>query len=68
MQDFQQRVIDERAELVKKLDKLSEFLKDDVFKHLPEFQRELLTRQHVVMQEYASVLAQRIAHFGKASL
>lgn len=63
LQPHQQRVVDERVELNFKLDKLTEFLKGDVFRGLSEGERERLTRQHGIMSDYSGVLAERIAHF-----
>lgn len=62
-QPFQQRVVDERHELSFKLDRLTAFLKGDVFKSLPTDEQARLTRQHHFMSEYSAVLAERIVHF-----
>lgn len=59
----QQRVVAERDELNAKFDKLTEFLKGDLFKSLPADERERLTRQHAIMEQYSNVLAERIVHF-----
>ena len=66
MQAFQQRVVDERNELTSKLDKLTEFLKSEIFKALPTDEQTRLQKQHAVMNEYANILAERIVHFQAA--
>jgi hypothetical protein len=63
MAPHQQRVVAEREELIHKLDKLTEFLKGDLFRTLPTDEQERLTRQHGIMAQYANVLAERIVHF-----
>jgi glycerol-3-phosphate O-acyltransferase len=63
MAPHQQRVVTEREELVHKLDKLTEFLKGDLFRSLSTDEQERLQRQHRIMTEYSSVLAERINHF-----
>lgn len=63
MQDFQKRVVQERAELIEKISKLSAFLDGDRFLELPDAERERLLRQNRIMREYAGVLAERIACF-----
>jgi hypothetical protein len=59
----QQRVIDERADLVGKLDKLTLFLETDPFSGLDPAERQRLRDQHEAMTEYASVLEDRIVAF-----
>ena len=63
MAPHQQRVVTEREELIHKLDKLTEFLKGDLFKSLPVVEQERLSRQHGIMEQYSNVLAERIVHF-----
>jgi len=63
MAPHQQRVVTEREELVHKLDKLTEFLKGDLYRSLSVDERERLARQHGIMEQYSNVLAERIAHF-----
>lgn len=65
LQPHQQRVIDERHELIFKVDKLAEFLRGEIFKGLPSDEQERLTRQHRIMSEYDAVLKERIANFPK---
>lgn len=63
MAPHQQRVVAEREELVHKYEKLTEFLKGDIFKTLSEDEQWRLRRQHTAMGEYVSILAERIVHF-----
>jgi hypothetical protein len=42
---------------------LPEFLKGDFFQKIPSDEQERLTRQHRIMGEYSSVLAERIVNF-----
>lgn len=63
MQPFQQRVVDEKKELDEKIAKLKAFWDNPVFPTLPEVERVRLERQFDVMEEYSSILAERIANF-----
>lgn len=64
LQPHQQRVVDEKAELNEKLNKLTSFVLDSpIFKDLPQAERGRLLRQMVLMQLYSEVLADRIAAF-----
>lgn len=63
MQEFQQRVIDEKKELDEKRGKLSSFLTTDIFRHLPGTERERLLRQSYLMSQYSIVLGERIGAF-----
>jgi hypothetical protein len=65
MQPHQQRVVDEKQELDIKRDKLTEFLKGDLFRSLPEDEQVRLSKQLTVMGEYSGILAERIVHFPK---
>ena len=60
---FQQRVIKEREDLVKKLDSLIAFIETETFKDLEPEERYLLILQRDNMQGYACVLADRIFAF-----
>ena len=66
MLPHQQRVIDEKAELDKKLAKLSEFVTTPLFASLPADEQGRLNRQHSVMEEYSRILGERIAAFPAA--
>ena len=63
LQPHQQRVVDERHELMFKVDKLKAFLGGEIFKTLPADEQQRLSRQAEVMTEYDSILKERIAHF-----
>ena len=62
--DFQQRVIQEKAELDARLTKLAAFTSSNpVFKTLDDVEQVLLCRQTFAMQELSDILADRIARF-----
>jgi hypothetical protein len=64
MQAFQQRVVDEKTELDKKLDNLTQFIKSSkTYLELPEPERARLLEQRLTMQRYSEILAERIAAF-----
>lgn len=60
MQDFQQRVLDERHELQAKLSKLDMFFQSDMFRSLPATEQTLLREQQLHMGRYVTVLSKRI--------
>lgn len=60
---FQQRVVDEEAELSDKLNKLGAFIHGEIFSGLPEEDRRLLQEQDDHMRRYVAVLRLRIARF-----
>jgi hypothetical protein len=63
----QQRVINEKADLDVKIEKLRYFIVatniPDVFGTLSEAEQSLLRIQYSVMQSYSKILGERIAHF-----
>lgn len=59
----QQRVVDEKAELDQRIEKLAVFINGQIFATVPQDERERLTRQLEVMRELSVILADRIAHF-----
>ena len=62
--EFQQRVIQEKAELDARLTKLAAFTASNpVFKTLDDVDQLLLCRQTYAMQELSDILAERIARF-----
>lgn len=61
MEDYQQRVADEKAELDVKLEKLRTFLAKDMEIASDELTR--LKRQEEVMTEYSKILGERIESF-----
>ena len=63
MQPHQQRVVDEKLELDGKIVRLDKFLEGDLFKSLPEEEKDRLVRQLRAMNEYFAILGERIAAF-----
>lgn len=63
MQEYQQRVIEEKAQLDERLQKLRAFFKSDTAKQLPKREKELLAQQNLLMTFYSQVLGIRIANF-----
>lgn len=64
MKPYQERVVQEKAELDEKLAKLHEFNSTNkVFFMMDQDERNRLLRQRVVMQEYSDILGARIAAF-----
>ena len=63
MQDFQQRIVDEKEALSEKLDKLESFEGGPIYSKLPPAEQTRLTRQLLIMKLYEQVLSERIANF-----
>lgn len=63
MKPHEQHVVDEKTELDSKISKLIPFLRSDTCLALPFDERSRLKRQAEVMQEYSSILNERIAAF-----
>lgn len=63
MQSYQQRVIDEKAELDGKREKLCAFLSSPNTGSIPVQELARLRRQSGIMEQYRDVLAERIAAF-----
>ena len=59
----QERVVIEQKELAEKLAKLTDFTFTPTFAALPAPEQERMNRQHGIMEQYASVLGERIAAF-----
>lgn len=59
----QQRAVEERIELLKKLEKLRLFLNTETFEKLTAPEQDLLYRQFELMDQYALVLWKRIEIF-----
>lgn len=61
----QQRVVDEKAELDTKIEKLTAFIQPSnaIFQGLPNAEAGRLVYQLSIMDEYSRVLAERIAAF-----
>lgn len=63
LEEYQKRVLAEKAELDKRVKAISGFLAKGEFNALPGDERERLIRQLGIMVEYSDVLTERIAHF-----
>lgn len=63
MQEFQQRVVDEKTELDDKIYRLAPFVQGEKFKTLPPEEQERMNRQWALMANYSQVLGERIAAF-----
>jgi hypothetical protein len=63
MQPYQERVVEEKAELDEKLTKLRAFCNTATFAGLDASERERLRRQAEHMADYSRVLSERIATF-----
>ena len=61
MQPFQQRVIEERNELVIKFENLEKFIESDFFNSIPRDEQRRLIKQSAIMHAYISILVERIA-------
>ena len=59
----QQRVVDEKADLDERREKLQAFYSAPVFHGLPESEQSSLFGQGVAMRTYSEILAERIARF-----
>lgn len=68
MQDFQQRVIDEKEALGEKLQKLMNFIDGSIFRTLDPEDRKLLQDQRDRMGEYSDILERRIARFANVTM
>ena len=65
MKTYQQRVIDEKKALDKKLDKLFSFITTPEYSALQEAEKLILYEQSTIMKRYSNVLTVRIALFNK---
>lgn len=63
MEDYQQRVRNEKKELDEKIEKLQKFILSEKFESLPKEQQHLLIHQKYVMNEYTNILIGRIMLF-----
>lgn len=66
MKPYQKRVIDEKALLDEKLDKLNKFIESDAFDALKDDDRKLLIKQEDAMSIYSDILEERIDRFQKS--
>jgi hypothetical protein len=65
MKDYQQRAIDEKAELDEKRVKLDAFLLSPLFSGLLDLEQGRLLRQSSAMRLYSDILAERISAFSE---
>lgn len=63
LQAYQQRVMDEQAELVWRIDKLREFMQTSTFFDLDSKEIDRMYRQLKHMTDYSRVLGERIDAF-----
>ena len=63
LQPHEQRVVDERTELIDKITKLHAFFRTEIFKNIQEEDQNLLEEQVQLMMNYSDVLLKRIARF-----
>lgn len=63
LQPYQQRVIDEKAELDVKIQKLTEFLSSDKSESVEADEKDRMKWQLDIMEDYSEVLGERIANF-----
>lgn len=61
MEDYQKRIVDEKKELDHRINRLSAFLNGDAFSRLSAGEQRLLHLQCKAMEEYSSILNDRIA-------
>lgn len=57
---FLERLVAERDELVEKMEKLTIFLKSDIFMNMNDYARDLLMEQYRIMISYVDCLNRRI--------
>ena len=63
MSAYQDRVRQERNELHLRYKTLTAFFQTDEFNNLPQFERSMLSRQHLAMTQYLDVLDERVSYF-----
>ncbi len=64
MKDWQRRVVEENAQLNRKIDALTMFLEHEASKDIGIHDRNLLIAQRCAMQHYSDILVRRITYFG----
>lgn len=67
MQYYQERVVTEKRDLDCKIEKLSVFIKMDMYKKLPSAEQARLNDQFRAMTAYSGILGERIGSFPKAA-
>lgn len=60
MEDWKERLIQEKDELTNRITKLQQFVLTDKFDSLPYADKELLMQQLEAMDNYAYILTQRV--------
>lgn len=65
MEDYQQRVIDEKKELITKINNLTYFISTDTFELLPMEEQKRMIHQKIIMEKYINILTDRINFFHK---
>lgn len=65
LQPHQQRVVEEKAELDKKIANLEDFFSDPIFNNLTKAEQVRLCKQLAYMIGYSGILAERIGAFGE---
>jgi hypothetical protein len=63
MEDWQHQVVEEKAQLDRRLQQMVTFENSEEFKRLPAKTKELIWRQAIVMSEYSALLDLRIREF-----
>ena len=60
MKDYDKRILDERTELITKIDKLKAFMTTDKFIEMDGYEKYLLTQQLIAMTDYQILLGMRL--------
>jgi hypothetical protein len=63
VKDYELRVVEEKAALDMKIEKLEAFTESDIYSALDDVDRDNLDEQLLVMQRYSEILANRIDRF-----
>jgi len=63
MEDYQKRVVAEKMELDERLEKLSDFIRGNIFSGLDADEKNRLRYQLLAMQLYSNILSDRIVAF-----
>lgn len=64
MEPYQDRVVQEKADLDRKIEKLSKFINDgDIFPTMNAEDQDRLREQCDIMWQYSEILGERIAEF-----
>lgn len=63
MEAYQERIVEEKKGLDKKLNSLSDFFLTKTFESLKDADKELLINQELAMMKYSRILGERITRF-----